>query len=84
MIQELGDQLIPVVAITLGCLFMVVWVVMATVDSIYKTKCNSRLKEKLIDRGASAAEIAKIIQIQPSEASTAYVPPVPPVKVVHR
>jgi hypothetical protein len=47
MIHELGDNLIPIMAI--GCTFLAFtcWIVMATIDSIYKTRCSSKLKERL-------------------------------------
>ena len=81
MIQALGNDLIPVIAITLGFLFLVTWVVAATIDSLYKTKCNSRLKEKLVDRGASALEIHQIVNAgSATEDGEGYVTPVPPVK----
>lgn len=84
MIQALGQNLIPITAITFVFMFLVIWVVMATIDSIYKTKCNARLKEKLVDRGASADEIDQIIKSGLGDSPTAYVAPVPPVKVAHR
>ena len=84
MIHALGNNLIPVLAISCTFMFLVFWVVMATIDSIYKTRCNLRLKEKLVDRGASASEIDQIIRAgnfgEGEETATAYVPPVPPVK----
>lgn len=62
MIQELGDSLIPVLAISCTFLFLVIWVIAATVDSLYKTASNARLKDKLIERGLSAGEIDKIMK----------------------
>jgi hypothetical protein len=84
MIQELGDNLIPVMAI--GCTFLLfaIWVVLATIDSLFKTSCNSRLKQRLIERGASAQEIAQIIQAgQEEEEASDFTEPVPPVKAPH-
>lgn len=84
MIHDLGNNLIPVLAIGCTFLFLMFWVVMATIDSIYKTRCNMRLKEKLVERGASAMEIDQIIRagtpIDEDVAATAFVQPVPPVK----
>ena len=80
MIHELGDQLIPVFAIGCGLLFLVIWVVAATIDSLYKTSRNTKLKERLIDRGYSAAEIAWIVGLKPTNVKEiAENPPVPPV-----
>lgn len=61
MINELGDNLIPVLAISLTFSFFAIWVIAATLDSMYKATLNARLKERLVDRGASANEIAQII-----------------------
>ena len=81
MIQELGSNLVPVLSIVCTFLFFVIWVVAATIDSIYKISCNSRLKERLVDRGASASEIHRIIRAGKAEAEeTEFVEPVPPVK----
>ena len=81
MIEELGDKLIPVMAISCTFMFFAIWVVAATVDSLYKTFCNSRLKERLIERGASASEIHHIVKAGTEEAEdSSYVEPVPPVK----
>lgn len=82
MIDALGNNVVPVLAISCTFLFLTIWVVMATIDSIYKTKCNRRIKEQLIDRGASAAEIDQIIQAGTASESeeSRFVQPVPPVK----
>jgi hypothetical protein len=82
MIHDLGDNLIPVLAIGCTFLFFMVWVCLATVDSIYKTKCNLRLKQMLVERGASATEITQIIRAgtDTEEDASTYVQPVPPVK----
>ena len=84
MIGELGDNLIPVMAIGCTFMFFAIWVIAATIDSLYKTSCNSRLKQRLIERGASAYEIAQIIKAGEAEEETAdFTPPVPPVKAPH-
>ncbi len=62
MIQELGESLIPISAIACTFVFLVIWVVAATFDSLYKTRCNMRLKERLIELGASAPEIDRILR----------------------
>jgi hypothetical protein len=80
MIQDLGSNLVPVLAIGCTFLFFVFWVSMATIDSIFKTKCNLRLKERLVERGASAAEIDQIIRAGSDFEETNFVQPVPPVK----
>lgn len=80
MIHELGDNLIPVMAIGCTFMFFAIWVIMATIDSLFKTSCNSRLKQRLIERGASASEIAQIIKAGQPEAEADYNAPVPPVK----
>ncbi len=81
MIHELGDQLLPVFAIGCGLLFLVIWVVAATIDSLYKTSRNAKLKERLIDRGYSAAEIAWIVGLKPTNINDVDENrPVPPVK----
>ncbi len=81
MVGQLGENVIPVMAIGCTFLFFVIWVLAATADSLYKTACNSRLKERLIERGCSALEIDRIIKAgsetaEPNEMSV----PVPPVK----
>ena len=82
MIQELGSSLIPVLAIGCTASVFVFWITMATINSIYKTKCNQRLKERLVERGASALEIDQIIRAgtESGEEETRFVQPVPPVK----
>lgn len=82
MIQELGNDLIPVLAISLTFLFMAIWVVAATIDSIYKTRCEFRLKERLVERGASATEIQQILKAGVNSGQIENVP-VPPVKTGH-
>lgn len=79
MIEELGTNLIPVLAISLTFMFFAIWVVAATIDSIYKTRCNFYLKQKLIERGASANEIREVIKAG-QETYGEEVTPVPPVK----
>ena len=81
MIHELGDNLIPVMAIGCTFMFFAIWVVLATIDSLFKTSCNTRLKRRLIERGATASEIAQIIRAGQSELDESeYTVPVPPVK----
>jgi hypothetical protein len=82
MIHDLGDNLIPVLAIGCTFVFFVVWVILATVDSIYKTKCNLRLKQMLVERGASAMEIDQIVRAgtDSEDKGKTFVQPVPPVK----
>lgn len=80
MIDELGDYLIPVMAIGCTFLFMVIWVIAGTIDGLYKTACNSRLKLRLIERGNSAAEIDQILKAGINSAAAGFVTPVPPVK----
>ena len=80
MINELGDYLIPVVAIGCTFMFLVIWVIAETIDSLYKTACNSRLKERLIERGNSASEIDQILRAGTQTEETGFVAPVPPVK----
>ena len=89
MIHQLGDNLIPVAAITCTFMFLGLWVIAATIDSIYKTRCNVRLKERLIERGASASEIARIINAgnesgEDESENHQYVTPMPPRKPAHR
>jgi hypothetical protein len=80
MIQAFGDNLIPAMAIGCTFLFFVIWIVMATIDSIHKTKCTTRLKEQLIQQGSSASEIDQIIRAGTSDEESPYIAPVPPVK----
>lgn len=80
MISELGDYLIPAMAIGCTFLVMVIWVIAATIDSLYKTACNSRLKERLIERGTSAYEIDQILRAGTQAEEADFVAPVPPVK----
>ncbi len=82
MIDLIGGNIVPVLAISLTFLFMVIWVVAETITSVYKTRCNTRLKEQLIERKIPSSEIDRIIQAGTKENSS-YVQPVPPVKVSH-
>jgi hypothetical protein len=80
-VQELGNNLIPIVAI--GCTFLtfILWILLATIDSIYKTRCTSRLKERLIERGHSPGEIDQFLRAgQTHDEWGEPVQPVPPVK----
>lgn len=81
MIQQLGNELVPVLAIVCTFLFLAIWVVAATIDSMYKTATSTRLKERLIERGASASEIDMVLKAgaSPDEWSGGT-EPVPPVK----
>ncbi|MEM7455258.1 MAG: hypothetical protein AAF456_12985 [Planctomycetota bacterium] len=87
MIQELGGDLIPVLAITCGFLIAVIWILAATIHSLVKIRGNNNLKLKLVDRGFSASEIARIVNAgdsgeDPMEDLThATRQPTPPVKV---
>ena len=81
MIHELGDNLIPIMAI--GCTFLAFtcWIVMATIDSVYKTRCSSKLKERLIERGHSPSEIDQYLRAGTTHDQYGRViKPVPPVK----
>ena len=78
MIEELGHDLIPALAIALSFLFGMFWILCTTVASIYKTARNSRLKELLVERGSSAEEIERIVNTGAS--FTPMQQPVPPVK----
>ena len=80
MIYELGDNLIPVLAIMCTFLFLVTWVLMATIDSIYKTRCMTKLKERLIERGHSPIEIDQYLKAGTPDEWGESVQPVPPVK----
>ena len=81
MMHDLGGNLIPVMAI--GCTFLVFvfWIFMATIDSIYKTRCTTRLKERLIERGHSPYEIDLFLKAgQTHDEWGEPIQPVPPVK----
>ena len=81
MINELGDNLIPIMAI--GCTFLVfiTWIIMATIDSVYKTRCSTRLKERLIEKGHSPAEIDQYLRAGiTNDDGSGFVQPVPPIK----
>ncbi len=85
MIRELGDSLIPVLAILGSFAFLTTWVITATIDSLYKTRCNLGLKERMIDRGFSATEIDRVLRAgettnETERESFGFVAPVPPVK----
>ena len=81
MIQELGSDLIPVFAIACTTGFLLVWVICATLESIYKISRTSKLKEQLVERGFSAHEIAQIVGSGTAAAESEYKnPPRPPVK----
>jgi hypothetical protein len=83
MIQQLGNDLIPVLAIVCGFSFVVIWIIAATIDSIHKTNTNAKLKQRLIDRGDSAAEIDRIMNAGESNWSETS-RPVPPLKPAKR
>lgn len=78
MIEDLGTNLVPVLAITCLFLFLVIWVVAATLDSLYKTRCNTQLKQRMVERGASAHEIDQVLKAgnQDWEQLNATAPPV--------
>ena len=81
MMQEISGNFIPVMAI--GCTFLVAvfWIFMATIDSIYKTRCTTKLKERLIERGHSPGEIDQYLKAgQTHDDWGNPVQPVPPVK----
>jgi hypothetical protein len=85
MIHDLGNDLIPVLAIALSFAFGMFWILCDTIDSIHKTARNSRLKELLIERGSSADEIERIVGIGSSgvEPVNRPVPPVKSTRPVH-
>lgn len=88
MVGELGNNIVPVLAIACTFVFFVVWVIAATIESIHKTKCQSQLKQFLIERGASASEIEKVVNAGAtdwtgaplSDGTSENRTPVPPVK----
>lgn len=82
MISELGEDLVPVFAIGCACAFLVIWVLCATAESLHKTHRQMRLKEKLVERGFTAAEIASIVGSDNAETWDGEPEnvPVPPVK----
>ena len=84
MIDELGNNLIPVLLFTLLFLFGTTWVVVAAVGSAFRTWLSVRLKCKLVDRGASVDEIERILAAGRGEGPAmnhCQPRPVPPVKV---
>jgi hypothetical protein len=81
MIQELGNDVVPIFAIGCTMVFLVVWVVAATIDSLHKTSRNARLKERMIEQGYSAAEIERVVEAKDTACDeTSENTPVPPVK----
>ena len=82
MINELGDNIIPLTAIVGGLLFATVWLIVGSMVSVYKTTINNRLKQRLVERGYSANEIEKIVSSTPScgYEVTSTPPRKPPVK----
>ena len=84
MIEQLGGDLVPVLAILCGFTFVSIWVIAATVHSVVKIWMNNKLKYKLLERGYSATEIAKIINAgnatEDEEEATVASRPAPPVK----
>ena len=82
MIQDLGGDVVPVFAIGCATFFLVIWVVCATLDSLYKTSRRTKLKEQLIERGFSAHEITQIVGAGAASGLVDFdeVRPVPPVK----
>jgi hypothetical protein len=87
MIQEFGDNLIPVAAIGCTFLFLTIWVVLATIANIVSTLINGRLKVRMIDRGYSASEIERVLNAGVSadeDGSMGEVTnrPAPPIKTV--
>lgn len=62
IIDKLGNDLIPMVAIIGGLSFAAFWVVCATIVSLYRNWLNAKIKTNLIQRGASAEEIRQIVE----------------------
>ena len=62
VIDKLGNELIPVIAIVGGLSFASFWVICATIVSLYRNWLNARIKTTLIQRGASAEEITRIVE----------------------
>ncbi len=84
MIQELGNNVIPVFLMACTFAFFVLWVMAATIESIYKTSRTTRLKERMLEQGYSAADIARVVSATETECDeTSENRPVPPVKSRH-
>ena len=83
MIHELGDNIIPLAAIGCTFVYLMARVVASTADSMYQASCRSRLKQRLIDRGATPMEIEQVLNAGESPkallARTGNAP-APPVK----
>ncbi len=83
MIQDLGDNLIPIIGIVAFFSCFVFWIIAETVDGMYKAKLSARLKEKLIERGDTAEQIDRIIRAEASaEFANQQLLPTTPVKPV--
>lgn len=81
MIHDLGNDVVPIFAIGCTLVFLVVWVVAATIDSLHKTSRNARLKERMLEQGYSAAEIVRVVGAKVTAwDETSENTPVPPVK----
>lgn len=84
IINELGRNVVPVFLI--GCVFtfFVLWLFAATVASIHKTARINRLKERMLEQGYSAADIARVVSASEIESdATSENRAVPPVKNRH-
>lgn len=51
-----------------GCLVAIVAIISGAVASCYKASSANRLKRAMVERGYSAAEIARVIQVSPCDA----------------
>lgn len=58
---SIGRDIVPVVAILGAFLVIVIKIVATAAEGIYRTRCNAMLKQDLINRGATAYEIAQIV-----------------------
>ena len=83
MIQQLGDNLVPIVALVGGFLVGIGWILANTAEKISKTWMNNRLKTRLLDQGFSASEIRQIVNAGNPVNGSENLPanrPAPPVK----
>ena len=74
MVDLIGGNLIPFSMVVLTFLLFVFWICAATVDSVYKTSCNTRLKEKLIARGDGPEDIERILDCGQATADSTTEP----------
>ena len=61
IVASISRDIVPVIAIVGAFLVFIVKIVASATENIYRARCNAMLKQDLINRGATAYEIAQIV-----------------------